>query len=240
MTKPMLCTPLVGKTEERLMEEAVWLKQAGSDLAEWRLDHFSEAPDCKVAIEVLRKLREQLDPIPILLTYRSKREGGSGDLEPKEQQALLIQLLISNEANLLDVELSLGNHLAKELVKECHRQGTKAVLSYHNFVETPAKDQLIELYKQMANIDADLCKIAVMPKNPEDVLTLLHASKEIQEFPSHKPFALISMGELGLITRIAGGLFGSSLTFTSGLEASAPGQIRLEEMRWILDQVHIE
>lgn len=240
MTKPKLCAPIVGKIEERLLEEAIWLKQAGSDLAEWRLDCYSETPDSKMVIGVLRKLREKLDPIPILLTYRSKREGGFGTLGPKEQQALLIEILASNEAKLIDIEYSLGHEMIKELVKECRRQGTDAVVSYHNFLETPAKDQLIELYKQMANIDADLCKIAVMSKSQEDVLVLLHTSKEIQEIPRHKPFTLISMGELGLLTRIAGGLFGSTLTFASGLEASAPGQIGLEEMRWILDQVHIE
>jgi 3-dehydroquinate dehydratase-1 len=41
----------------------------------------------------------------------------------------------------------------------------------------------------------------------------------------------MSMGEEGGITRIAGGLFGSDLTFALGKASSAPGQIPIADLR---------
>jgi len=41
----------------------------------------------------------------------------------------------------------------------------------------------------------------------------------------------MSMGALGSITRIAGWLFGSDLTFAVGVASSAPGQIPAAELR---------
>ena len=39
------------------------------------------------------------------------------------------------------------------------------------------------------------------------------------------PFIAIAMSKLGATTRICGGEFGSVITFASGAEASAPGQL---------------
>jgi 3-dehydroquinate dehydratase-1 len=42
------------------------------------------------------------------------------------------------------------------------------------------------------------------------------------------------MGSMGIISRIAGGFFGSDVTFAAGKVSSAPGQIRIEELRNII------
>jgi 3-dehydroquinate dehydratase I len=45
------------------------------------------------------------------------------------------------------------------------------------------------------------------------------------------PIVTISMGEEGAISRLAGGLFGSDITFAIGLQASAPGQIPIKDLQ---------
>jgi 3-dehydroquinate dehydratase-1 len=45
------------------------------------------------------------------------------------------------------------------------------------------------------------------------------------------PMVTIAMGPEGKITRLAGGLFGSDITFAVGRESSAPGQIPINELR---------
>lgn len=80
---------------------------------------------------------------------------------------------------------------------------------------------------------ADICKIAVMPKDKKDVEALINASsranKEIQA-----PIITMSMGELGAVTRICTKKTGSVLTFAAGLNASAPGQPSHEIVRYLL------
>ena len=69
-----------------------------------------------------------------------------------------------------------------------------------------------------------------MPKNKKDVITLLDASSEIKDFP----IIAISMGELGIISRI----FGSVITFASAKRSSAPGQLEAMKLKYILDTIY--
>ncbi|HFB3637004.1 TPA: type I 3-dehydroquinate dehydratase, partial [Neisseria gonorrhoeae] len=81
---------------------------------------------------------------------------------------------------------------------------------------------------------ADICKIAVMPQSSEDVLTLLSATLEAKRLVA-KPVITMSMGQTGAVSRLAGQVFGSSITFGSGTQNSAPGQIGVSALRAALD-----
>lgn len=72
-----------------------------------------------------------------------------------------------------------------------------------------------------------------MPTCNRDLLTLLDATLSASQ-QLNIPIITISMGKLGVITRIFGWIFGSSVTFAIGKQSSAPGQIPIEELRSIL------
>ena len=42
---PKICVPLVGKTNEEILEEAKFLKNVKFDLIEWRVDHYKDLED---------------------------------------------------------------------------------------------------------------------------------------------------------------------------------------------------
>ena len=105
------------------------------------------------------------------------------------------------------------------------------VLSYHNFEETP--ENLMELLSEMANLTPRLVKVAVMPKNEQDVLDLMNFTRGFKAFNPEQEFVTMSMGKLGRLSRFAGDLIGSSWTFASLDNASAPGQVGLADMRRI-------
>jgi 3-dehydroquinate dehydratase-1 len=90
----------------------------------------------------------------------------------------------------------------------------------------------------MQELGAHLCKIAVMPKDSGDVLELLQAANDFNK-EGDCPFAAISMGPLGKVSRFAGGLFGSALTFASAGRPSAPGQISVEKLRKLLEEIQV-
>ena len=71
----------------------------------------------------------------------------------------------------------------------------------------------------------DVVKLAVMPETGEDVLRLMAASLDMRERYADRPFVTMSMGPMGAVTRISGGLTGSAITFGTAGEASAPGQL---------------
>lgn len=83
----------------------------------------------------------------------------------------------------------------------------------------------------MREAGADLAKIAVMPQAETD-LDEVSKTAAWARVELGIPFVLIAMGELGMSTRIHAEELGSALTFaTVGGEASAPGQIDIEELR---------
>lgn len=93
--------------------------------------------------------------------------------------------------------------------------GVRVVLSNHDFEKTPLKDELIRRLCRMQELGADLLKIAVMPRCRSDVLLLLQATEEMLSQHARKPLITMSMGDLGMVTRICGGFFGSAVTFGS-------------------------
>ena len=58
-----------------------------------------------------------------------------------------------------------------------------------------------------------------------------------EEFPDF-PLITMSMGELGKVSRLYGGLYGSFVSFGCVSEASAPGQVYYETMCEVFDKIY--
>jgi len=80
--------------------------------------------------------------------------------------------------------------------------------------------------------------MAVMPQSADDVLTLLTATNEARKTLS-QPVITMSMGDLGKVSRLAGEVFGSCLSFATVGAASAPGQIALDHLRPELEDLKL-
>jgi len=132
----------------------------------------------------------------------------------------------------VDIELFCDKdtrHLAS-VISEIKATGTKVILSNHDFEKTPSKSTIVERLKNMQELGGDMAKIAVMPTCAEDVLTLLSATREMTEEFATIPVITMSMGQLGAISRICGGTFGSAVTFGALGQSSAPGQIPVDKL----------
>lgn len=228
---PKICVPIVDKTEEEILESAKKITETKADLVEWRVDWFDEIFDFEKVQEVLGKLREVLGDRPILFTCRTANEGGQISLT-KEQYICLNQCAIeSRHADLVDVEVFGYQEAVKELVTFAHKCDVKVVGSNHDFHATPKKEEIIRRLIFMQELGADIPKIAVMPQNKQDVLTLLSATEEMVREHDLAPVVTMSMGPQGVISRIAGKVFGSAMTFGTVGKASAPGQLDVAELR---------
>lgn len=92
----------------------------------------------------------------------------------------------------------------------------------------------------MDRMGADIPKMAVMPREREDVLRLMETTLLANRLMVEKPLITMSMGTLGAITRVSGESFGSSVTFGCMERSSAPGQIPVRELKRILEILHKE
>ena len=110
----------------------------------------------------------------------------------------------------------------------------KVVASNHDFHKTPAQEEIVSRLKKMQELGADIPKIAVMPQNKKDVLTLLAATEEMATEYADRPIITMSMAGTGVISRLCGEVFGSALTFGAVGKASAPGQMGAEDLKTVL------
>jgi len=90
----------------------------------------------------------------------------------------------------------------------------------------------------MQDMGADIPKIAVMPQSKKDVLTLLAATEEMTSCYADRPIITMSMAGTGVISRLCGEVFGSSMTFGAAGKASAPGQMGVEDLNTVLALLH--
>ena len=64
------------------------------------------------------------------------------------------------------------------------------------------------------------------------------ATNDMEEKHVKQPIITMSMSGMGVISRFAGEIFGSALTFGAVKKASAPGQIDVEDLNTVLQIIH--
>ena len=111
-------------------------------------------------------------------------------------------------------------------------------MSSHDFNRTPPGEEIIARMRKMQDLGADIPKIAVMPRSRRDVLTLLAATEEMVSGYADRPVITMSMSGLGSISRLCGEVFGSAMTFGAAGQASAPGQMAVEDLAEGLRLIH--
>ncbi|MDO3408197.1 type I 3-dehydroquinate dehydratase [Saccharibacillus sp. CPCC 101409] len=234
---PKICVPMTGRTREELLEEAELLRAIDLDFAEWRVDFFEAADSLEQVLAVLAELRERLGGIPLIFTFRSAREGGQRELPLPDYARMNREAAASGHADLIDIELFTGEDAVRELTGEVRRLGAYSIVSNHDFDKTPPKSEIEDRLRRAASLGGDVPKIAVMPRDPGDVLTLLEATYAVNS-EGIGPVVTMSMAATGAISRVAGGTFGSALTFGAAKNASAPGQLAAAELRGILKTLY--
>lgn len=232
--RPKICAPVTGADVGAVASQLQDFSGRPLDLAEWRMDCFEDVRSAVAVREALEVIKESLSGRPLLCTFRTRREGGAVPFTQEEYLALNKAVIDSGLTDLVDVELYMGEEVVTALTEYAHARGVKVVLSNHDFKATPPREELVLRLRKMQKLGADIAKIAVMPLNREDVLTLLAATGEMYENYARIPLIAMSMGELGRCSRLFGGEFGSAVTFGAAGRASAPGQMKLEELAGVL------
>ncbi|MFS0643981.1 type I 3-dehydroquinate dehydratase [Siminovitchia sp. 179-K 8D1 HS] len=230
---PYICTPLIGKNREEMMEELEKILPRNPDLIEWRADFLEDIHDSGYVVSILEDIKFKAG-LPLLFTIRSEKEGGQRiSLSEEKKVALLCEISNSKYVDLIDYEVSNEAAYVQELRRQTRVNEKKLVLSYHNFDNTPPNEELLKKLFQAEFYGADIAKAAVMPTNKDDVFRLLQVTKKADE-AMNIPIITMSMGSLGALSRMIGWLYGSVVTFGFGVKNSAPGQIPIEELQQML------
>ena len=161
---PKICVPIVGVTKEDIIEQAKSLKYITVDIVEWRVDWFEGVFEIEKVKDVLVDLREELNDIPLLFTFRTSKDGGEKSIEIRDYVNLNKEIASTGLIDLVDVEAFTGDEEVKEVIEFSHSVNVKVVASNHDFDKTPPKSDIVSRLRKMQDLGADVLKIAVMPK----------------------------------------------------------------------------
>ncbi|MGY5956478.1 type I 3-dehydroquinate dehydratase [Kosakonia sp. BK9b] len=235
---PKIIVSLMGNDLASIRSETQVYQNADFDILEWRVDHFAHATSVDAVLEAAAIIRAAFPDKPLLFTFRSAKEGGEQALAAEDYIALNRAAVDSGLVDMIDLELFTGDALIKPAVAQAQAKNVRVVMSSHDFQTTPPAEEIVVRLCKMQELGADIPKIAVMPQSKTDVLTLLSATLTMQEQYADRPIITMSMAKTGVISRLAGEVFGSAATFGAVKKASAPGQIAVDDLRAVLSILH--
>ena len=205
------------------------------DIVELRIDQWENFV-IKNVDTVIQQLRGLNLDFKILVTYRTSNQGGKGNVEETTYIDILKLLIEYSQFELLDIEWSgaINTDQYAQLITDAQEKNLNVVLSHHNFEETPSLEEIKFIYYKMQKLAPQYLKLAVMPNNKEDVLHLLEAMSVTSDNTPYKVIG-ISMSHLGLVSRVAQGVFGGSISYGCLGEPQAPGQIHVKALKQQLE-----
>jgi len=193
-------------------------KELGADILELRIDLISEDP-----YKILKDLKEL--GLPLIITNRMKKEGGAWTGSETRRIQELISLIPYADA--VDIELCAPER--DIVVKKAKNTGKKIIISTHDFQNTPDVKTMEDSIRESFDAGADIAKLAVMPHSLDDVLHLFEVTLH-----SCGPVCTIAMGDIGKHSRAISPLYGSVMTYGYVDIPVAPGQLRVDELKYML------
>jgi 3-dehydroquinate dehydratase-1 len=235
--RPLVCVPVMETEKTQIIDKFRLLEERKPEMIEWRVDAFNGSGDLNAIREVLAEIAPFVKDIIFIYTFRSKEQGGLGDLTRAQIYDIHQVGAESGIVDFVDLEFFEAKNALVE-IHRLHKMGTHVIASHHDFEETPKPEVMRMLLEQMGAGGADVVKLAVMPQNKTDVLALLTETNRFHETYPNQPLVTMSMGAAGCVSRVVGEAFGSCITFGAVDRASAPGQLPADRLAKVLDVLH--
>ncbi len=197
----------------------------GPDVIELRVDSFSRRPGRLDALAARA-------PRPLLVTVRHPAEGGAAPgLDAPARRRLYERFL--PVAAMVDVEVRSLRALAGTVAR-AKTDGVRVVASFHDFRAVPGEEKLRELATRALDAGADVFKVAATVSRPGELARLL----DLLENERRLPLAVMGMGPLGRVSRLALAAAGSVLNYGFlGKRAQVPGQWPAGVLRERIDEL---
>jgi 3-dehydroquinate dehydratase type I len=216
--------------------------ESKSDFIEFRFDYIKDIKD--IELDNLRRIRNLVpNNISFIFTFRDYRERGRIEVS-LNQKASIITKLFRAAPDYIDLEMNSEDNLLSKASDLAIDTNVNLIFSNHDFKETKNLEKSINLIesfeKRLENLNFNK-KILEY-----SVLKIIHTATkfsdnfiplELCEYYRNKKKMIISfcMGNLGIFSRIFCLKAGAFLTYGSIEEITAPGQIKIEEIRKIIE-----
>jgi 3-dehydroquinate dehydratase-1 len=214
---PRVAGVIVNSINEGGLKRAV---RTGADLLELRLDTLQKRNPASI-LDAVKAFRSD-GGVPIILTIRSKIEGGRYAVKDSERLRLFTSLMPFVDG--VDIELG-SRKILNQVIRSARKYRKRVIVSYHNFKTTPRKDALNKTISRARRSGADMVKIAAQAKTRPELKRLASLLLEGNDL------IVIAMGSYGTSTRVFFPILGSLITYGSVTGSAAPGQLPVRDIK---------
>ncbi len=211
---------LSGKTAEECKKQIKKAVEQGATMVELRIDYLEKFDGVQEII--------QSSPVPLIVTFRRKENGGLFEGNEKLRIETLNQAIKSG-ADYVDIELDAKD--INQVIKTAKENNCQVIVSQHDFNSTPEIKTMQKWLVQASKL-GDIVKIVPKANSTEDaekVIILLEIARQL-----NIPIVSFAMGEKGKNTRALSLVFGSKWTYCSIDNAVGAGQVSIKEMKEVL------
>ncbi len=213
---PRICLTLTGATIEEDLSQ-LRTQCPFADIVELRVDMLSPAERGRAA-----SFPSLVAPIPVILTFRRRRDGGAFD-GADDERADFFRSLLKPGCGFAYVDFE-DDFRPDGLADAARAAGVKVIRSLHSF-DRPVAD-IVGRCREMRGATDEIPKIAFMPGSPADVSRLFAETAGFTDFPH----ILCAMGPMGLASRVLAARTHSLLTYVSTGALSSIGHVSAHEL----------
>lgn len=210
--RPIICTSILSDNKKSFFDNLNKAIDGGTDMAELRMGAFRNVHGENFN-DIISQAR-----LPLIVTNRNRENRGQFPGDEESRLALLRSCLAAKPA-FVDIEFFTEDKDRTNLMNTARDKGVGVICSYHDFNGTPSPDEIIGVYRRIANIKPDMVKMVFTTHTIKDALNILEATEALQN--EKILFTLFGMGKRGQITRMLCPLLGASLTYCALDSASA-------------------
>ena len=219
--KPKICSVIAVRSVQETVKVLKNLNTEILDLIELRLDYLETFNETKINC-LLNEFA-----IPVIITLRSKQEGGKFQ-DSEDNRISWIKKLIHLQPDYVDIESCINDEQLYSLISLAERNHVKTILS-SNFTEgMPPNQDLINCIDRGKEFGVDLVKIVGFARQIEHNNTILAINENGRDL-GVKTIAFC-MGTLGLPSRILCCYYGAPFIYAALDEQVAPGQLSASVM----------
>jgi len=192
------------------------IESCNVDILEIRLDQFKRLDDSYIRDNITA--RRALN-IPLILTIRSKKEGGEKNISDKAKTKIFKETISLVDA----VDIELRSSEVSKVVNIAKKNKKLVIISWHDFKSTPDNKILTDILNKAKKKGADIVKIATKANKTDDVNRLMKFTQNNKS----KNIITIALGSIGAISRLIFPIAGSLVTYSYVNKPSGVGQIPL-------------
>ena len=118
------------RTEAEILNLSEKIAAEDAELVLWRIDCFEQVTQMNHLLELAPMIKEKLSGIPLLVVFRSQKQGGATELDSEDAYLNLVKIAIDfGLGDAIDIEMDHTQDRIQSLIQDAHHRGLKVVIN---------------------------------------------------------------------------------------------------------------